>query len=184
MDYKAYMKERILRRQQELNDRVKGMLDRIDSGILGGEAERLWLDTLAKGTGLDLCAGDFVIGDALGVDGDSTYLGCDLIMPIESIASFEENSFDFIVTNYLEVVDAPLPFLNIIHRIIKPEGVIGIACRNAESYKGSRGALGNVKRKSTFTDCTLKHYLNRSGFKDVEVTTGSDESWLRAKGYK
>jgi SAM-dependent methyltransferase len=163
-DLKKDMHARIDARLKFLQDKADKVHRLIDRGIIGGEEGRLWLDQFAHGIGYNIGCGDFLLGDAAGVDGQKNMLASDLFMDWEEVP-MQEGQADFIVTNYLEVFPNPLRILEDWVTRLKQGGVVAIVARNAEAYAGeSKGPLANKRRRSCFTASTLKCYLEAAGF--------------------
>lgn len=187
-DYKDYMRWRLDRRVATIASRVEGVkknyIDKLPVNDDGAEADRLWLDQFAKGKGVDIACGDFLIGDAFGVDGHERQIGTDHFNEGDELTFSEPGKIDFIVTNYLDAFPNPLKALNEWYRALKfGGGVLAMTCRDAESYKNATGALSNAKRQSVYTALTLSQYLHRAGFVDVKVEK-TKHGTLRAVAYK
>ena len=135
------------------------------------ELDRLWLDQFATGKGLDICCGDFLVGDSVGVDCNRFTLGADYLSKGDELTFQRSEGLDFIVTNYLEAMPNPLNAFNEWYRCLKLGGRLALVCRDANSYpvKNPLGALDNRKRQSTYTKATLSHYLHRSDFIEVNI---------------
>ncbi|MHA2066702.1 MAG: hypothetical protein ACXABY_20210 [Candidatus Thorarchaeota archaeon] len=182
-----YMRWRLDRRVQTITDRAEKVkrryvadCDRI--GEAPGEDERLWLDQFAKGNGLDIACGDFLCGDANGVDGHERMVGCDWWCEGDELAFQEPGKLDFVVTNYLDGFANPLKALNEWWRCIRPGGIIAIITRDSDAYVGPTGPLENARRQMAYNVNTLKFFLGRAGF--VNVTVVADDKRLWATGYK
>ena len=152
------------------------------------EANRIWLDGFAKGTGFDIACGDFVIANAesntLGVDGAASMLGTDFCSEGDSLGFQKDSTLDYVVTNYLDGMGNPLKALSEWFRVIKPGGKVAVVCRDAEAYEGEVGVLSNARRQSCYTTRTLRNYLNRAGFTRVVVEKHPKTSSLRGSGVK
>jgi len=188
MNYKERMIQRLDRRVETLKHRIERVKRRYINNLDyentdAGEADRIWLDQFAKGNGLDICCGDFVIGDAWGVDGHETMIGTDYWSEGDELAFQEPGKLDFVVTNYLDGFANPLKALNEWYRCLKPGGTLAIVVRDADQYDGNYGPLENHKRGAVFTQKTLGFYLYRAGFGGLEISTTADKS-LRAKAIK
>jgi SAM-dependent methyltransferase len=190
--YKEYMKWRLDRRVQLIQDRadkcMRRYVDKLsEEDAKTTESDRLWLDQFAVGNGLDIACGDFLIGDqdqAVGVDGDRRYIGADFHCEGDELAFQSPETLDYVVTNYLEGMPNPINALNEWWRVLRPGGTLALICRDANSYppKYLKGALSNGSRQNTYTSVTLGHYLYRAGFTDYkfEVVGGG----IRASAVK
>jgi SAM-dependent methyltransferase len=189
LTYKESLRQRVDRAHARRNkpgkkDRVLAFIETMKDGpISGAESDRIWLDQIAVGEGLDICCGDFIIGEAKGVDGDETKLGADYQVRGDDLAFQEDGTLDFIVTNYPEAMPTPLRALFEWYRCLKPGGVLGIVCMDADTYTNKKGALRNHNRLNTYTKTTIAHYLYRAGFIGVEVEV-TDHKTLRVKAAK
>lgn len=185
-----YMEWRLDRRVKAIHDRVeknkRGYLERCKKlGEAPGEADRLWLDGFAVGNGLDIACGDFLIGDAQGVDGTEKMIGTDYWSEGDELVFHQPESLDFVVTNYLDGFANPLKALNEWWRCLASGGVLALTCRDAEMYSTSgKGPLENARRASAFTSVTLAHYMYRAGFEDVTCDRHKAEKTLRCSGFK
>lgn len=183
--YKEYMYWRLDRRVQTLQslvNKVKRYVDSMDD-FPSDEEDRLWLEDLAIGNGLDVCCGDFLIGDAQGVNGGVKSVGIDYFCQGDQLAFQKSEQLDFVVTNYLDAFPGPLVPLNEWWRCLRPGGVLGIVCRNADVYTEATGPLENHRRVSLYNKKILSQYLYRTQFKKVEVVETLHKS-LRAKAIK
>jgi SAM-dependent methyltransferase len=185
-----YRMDRRIKRLQHKAERVYNgyVLNRTDKDVNDAEEDRLWLDQFANGNGFDICCGDFLIGgedQAAGIDGDARWVGVDKICEGDELAFQKHEELDFVVTNYLEGMPYPLKALNEWWRVLKPEGVLAMICRDANKYssKYPQGALGNGSRQNTYTAVTLSHYLYRAGFTNVKIEE-TDGLTLRAYAEK
>ncbi len=166
---KKKMLERIAWREQKFNEAVAKLREQINTGVIGGEPDRLWLDGHAKGDGLDICCGDFPIKGADGVDVSARKIGADFLAKGDELAFVDNNSLDFIVTNYLDVFPDTLRVLQEWHRVLKPEGRLALVCRNADAYLNPMGPLSNRTRVSLFTMKTIRLYLERAKFGRITI---------------
>lgn len=183
-EMKASMLRRIEYREQKLKQRMDRMRRYIDAGRVGGEENRIWLDQWAKdGVGLDICCGDFLIGEAEGVDTTPEMLGCDYsIIEGEALVTYEPGELDFVVTNYLDMFPNPLKVLQEWHRVLKVGGRLAVVCCDSEQYPARQGPLRNHRRGSCYSKVTLKCYLERSGF-TVQVMD-TDDTFIRCLSVK
>jgi len=179
---KKKMLERIDWRQQKFNEAVAKLREQINTGVIGGEPDRLWLDGHAKGKGLDICCGDFPIKGAEGVDVSARKIGADFLAKGDELTFVDSNSLDFVVTNYLDVFPDTLKVLNEWYRVLKPEGKIALVCRNADAYLNPMGPLDNRSRVSLFTMKTIGLYMARAGF--CKITVVADYTSLRVTASK
>ena len=177
-NYHDYLKWRLDRRCQVIRDRADKVLRRYvsttDKEKNDGEDDRLWLDQFAKGNGLDICCGDFLVGtddQASGVDGDNKMVGVDYFREGDDLCFQQDGTLDFVVTNYLDGMPNPIRALVDWSRVLKPGGVLAIAVRDADAdYPGNpMGALANPRKQSTYNKVTLSHYLYRCGFRDIKT---------------
>jgi len=187
--YKDYMIWRLDERVRTVTakaNRIKeNYIKNLPGSDGGSEEDRQWLDQFARGIGFDIACGDFLIGDvvqALGVDGAPKMLGTDYWSEGDDLSFQPADTLDYIVTNYLDGMPAPLKALSEWRRCIKPGGTIAVVCRDAEVYNSPMGALENARRQSCYTATTLKNYLYRAGFKKVKIEKGNNS--LRGQGIK
>jgi len=190
-NYKDYMIWRLDKRVETVTakaERIKrDYIARLGSNDGGTEENRQWLDQFAKGVGFDIACGDFLIGDivqALGVDGAPKMLGTDYWSEGDNLSFQPTDTLDYIVTNYLDGMPAPLKALAEWCRCIKPGGRIAVVCRDAQMYHTSMGALENARRQSCYTSITLSNYLYRVGLKNVKVEKHPASCSLRGTGVK
>ena len=182
---------------QRLDYRVKAITDkaeRIKQNYLNSkkfndqesEANRIWLDGFANGTGFDIACGDFSIANeesnTLGVDGAHSMLGTDFCTGGDELSFQKDNTLDYVVTNYLDGMGNPLKAFVEWKRVVKPGGVVAAVCRDNDAYTGDLGALANARRQSCYTETTLKNYMNRAGLTNVKVEKHPKTQSLRASG--
>ncbi len=188
-------KESMIRRLDYRVENVRAKAERIKENYVlskrfqdtENEANRIWLDGFAIGEGFDIACGDFLIGDhaqAFGVDGAPKMLGTDYWTEGDELRFQLDNTLDYVVTNYLDGMPAPLKALTEWYRIIKPGGKIAVVSRDADTYSSPAGALDNGRRQSCYTITTLKNYLNRVGFNKVLVEKHQKTQSLRGSGVK
>ncbi len=177
------MKARVAKRWAQLVAAKERLERQIDEGLLGGEDDREWLDQFTQGTGLDICSGDFLIGDAVGLDLDPKKIGSSIFFVAgEKLTNIEPGSLDFIVCNYLDVMPHTLEVFKNWNRVLKVGGTLGLVVRNADAYTNPLGPLENKNRSVLFNHRILSFYLERMGFK-VERMEFSGTS-MRAKALK
>ena len=191
-NYYEYVNYRLNRRLDHFQKRVKKALRLLDHDMKKNldevhdmERDRLWLDQFAVGSGLDICCGDFLVGDSVGVDCNRFTLGADYLSHGDALTFQRSEDLDFIVTNYLEAMPNPLSAFNEWYRCLKPGGRLAIVCRDADKYSLNNplGALDNRKRQTTYTKTTLSHYLYRADFVDVSIEE-TEHGTLRASAIK
>ena len=165
-DERARMHANLDRRQNFLMEIFASVRKDIDAGRYDNtHACREWLERFAVGVGLNICAGEFSIGNAIGVNNDARALATDHWAFADRFAADME-PLDYIVTNYLECFPDPLRVLQDWRMRMRVGGVIAIVTRNADLYVDGdmRGPLENHRRFSCFTMGTLCFYLERAGF--------------------
>lgn len=184
VDAKASMIRRIEYREEKLKNRMDRMRRYIEAGRVGGEENRMWLDQWAQdGVGLDICCGDFLIGEAEGVDTTPEMLGTDYsLIEGEALVTFEPGELDFVVTNYLDIFPNPLKALQEWHRVLKVGGRLAVVCCDAYKYPARLGPLRNHRRASCFVPRTLRCYLERANF-TVQVME-EDSTFIRSMATK
>jgi SAM-dependent methyltransferase len=187
MNYYEYVKGMLDRRIEHLQKRANSVLRRHEKQLRAENSpsmeDRLWLEQFAKGRGLDIACGDFLIGDAIGVNTERNYFGCDVKVRGDELTFQDSNGLHFIVTNYLEAMPNPINALNEWHRCLQPGGVLAVVCRDANAYDTKLGPLANRKRYVAYTKVTLSQYLCRAGFTEVHVEE-TEHQTLRASGVK
>lgn len=127
------------------------------------DACRQWLEQFCEGFGVQICAGEFQLGDSLGINTDPKALATDHWAFADKFAA-DLPPLDYIVTNYLECFPDPLRVLQQWVGRMREGGVIAVVARNADLYEDVRGPLKNVRRASCFTMNTLSFYLERAGY--------------------
>ena len=186
--HRKYIQGIVDRRIQFCKDRADKIIrkwgSRLDSPLAPGlKEDRDFLEKYAIGEGLDVCCGDFLIEDSIGVDTRGTVLGADFHFSAETLSFRHHNSCDYVVSNYLEAVPNTIGALNEWWRVLKPGGTLAMICRDAEQYIQPEGALASEHRQHTFNKTTLRHYMHRSGFIEVSITVTPWQS-LQALGKK
>lgn len=163
IDWRALQKARIDMRVEKILAHVQKLKRQIDAGLIAGEEGWIWLEQFCVGFGVQLCAGDFAIADAIGIDTDIRKLGLDLWAYADRFVG-DMPPLDYVVTNCLELFPDTLRMLTEWGRMMKPGGTWAIVARDAEDYIEEAGPLTNSRRLSCFTIVTLRCYLARAGF--------------------
>ncbi len=185
--YSEYMRGLLDRRIEAYKRRADHIMDLRRNHLKGDgsdfKANREFLEKHAVGVGVDVCCGDFLIGDSIGVDTRLETLGVDFNFSGDNLSFMRSNTLDYVVTNYLEALPNTLQALNAWHRCLKKEGVLAMVCINANEYNHlPAGALTNAHRSHTFTKVTLSHYLYRAEYKDVKIEETEHKTlWVEAK---
>lgn len=189
--YRESMIKRLRLRAKTVAEKAERIVENYVNGPkftdFENEANRIWLDGFTGGKGFDIACGDFLIGDvvqALGVDGAPKMLGTDYWSEGDEFPWQPDNTLDYVVSNYLDGMPAPLKALKEWRRVIKPGGKVALISRDADTYGSPSGALENGRRQSCYTLLTLKNYMNRAGFKNVLVERHSKTQSLRGSGTK
>ncbi len=198
------MSTELTEQQEQYRDYLRGVIDRRLAAVksrgddvmhkkeLRGNvynpvslANRGFLEKHAVGSGVDICCGDFLIGDAMGVDITENRVGTDFNISGDALTIFDDGALDYVVTNYLEALPNTLGALNEWKRCLKPGGTLAICCTNAEKYaQHPSGALQNHRRLNTFTKLTLSHCLHRAGFRDINIEEKDVWLWAEARRKK
>ena len=166
-ELRSSMHARAYEREKYMREIFSKLHRKIDEGRIGGEEGRIWLEQFCVGQGVQVCCGDFSIGDSLGIDQDLRMLATDLLAYGDRIPEALA-PLDYIVTNYFECFPDPLRVLGQWASVLRPEGILGIVCRDSESYEEQAGPLTNRNRQSCFTITTLRCYLARAGFEVIQ----------------
>lgn len=164
------MLNRLADREEALRNRLDKLKRLIRLGKLGGEENRIWLDTFANGTGLDICCGDFPVRGATGVDANPEKLGAAYFGNGDELYHIDTETQDFIVTNYIDALPSVLGALFEWHRVLKPGGVLAFTCCNVDAYPDDLGPLQNHNRLHAFNGKGIRAYLARANYVDIEVT--------------
>lgn len=163
---------RLNNRKAQIDSAYNKLVNQIKAGALGGEEDRIWLDQFAKGKGLDLCCGDFPVGDAIGIDSDPRKIGSDLFfIDCRYLTGIDNEECDFIVCNYLDCFPNPIDILVAWKRTLKKGGKLALVVRNADAYDTLTGPLENTRRQSIYTSKTLPFFLHRAGFTVQRIET-------------
>ena len=187
--YREYMRSLLNRRIDSYKVRADYIMDLrkkyFDVDAVQFRINREFLEKHAVGIGVDVCCGDFLIGDSIGVDTRLETLGVDFNFSGDNLSFMRSNQLDYVVTNYLEALPHTLDALHEWHRALKPGGTLAMVCINANDKDYVHlpaGALTNAHRVNTFTKVTLSHYLYRAEYKDVKIEeTEYKTLWVEAK---
>lgn len=181
--YEMYIRGLMERRVQTLKERAEHINKKWGPKRLGvdnpaNRADRAFLEQYAVGLGIDVCCGDFLIGEdtSIGVDTRKTVLGADYHFSGDDLSFAKPGEMDYVITNYMEAMPNVIKAINEWYRVLKPGGTLAIVCRNAETYPGPEGALKNRHRVHTFTKVTLSHYLGRCNFVDLKIKETTHQS--------
>jgi|SRR3990172_4749448 len=153
------VKRRLEVRRTYVNAKIDRVLRQDINKTHGGEDVRAWLDSFAKGTGLDICCGNYLTDGAIGVDSAYDVLGNSFNFRGDNLAGFPADTFDYVVCNYTECFDSPLKAFNEWRRVLKSGGVLALSCSNADCYDDSDKML-NGKRQFLYTPHTMRLYLS------------------------
>ena len=174
-DIRAKMHARVDHRFEVMRRLFDTVHHQIDRGVMGGEEGREWLERHAVGTGINICCGDFPIGESLGADIDIRKLAVDLWAFADRF-THDLPLLDYMVTNYLECFPDPGRVLHEWNQRIRMGGHLAVVCCDSDVYENSTGPLANKRRAHCFTFNTLRFYLSRAGFtvrdwekKDLEL---------------
>jgi len=185
--------ERIQSALKRVNRRVEILLHRYDKlkrliindGWTGAEEDRIWLEQFAIGVGMDICCGDFVIGEnSIGVDGDYHKIGLDKFTSGDDITDESADSMDYIVSNYIDAFDSPFKAFTCWHRLLKTDGTLAFTCRNAEVFETDKGPLENRNRRCLYTPKLIKFYMHRLGFTPVVIELSEGGKSIRVAARK
>lgn len=139
-----------------------------------------------EGNGLNICCGDFPVGGAYGVDATfvlGTFEGL-AFDDAANMSHLDNDTCDYIVSNYLDGLPAPIKALREWHRVLKPKGTLAIICRNSDDkiYQNTElGPLKNKHRLVCFTPKTIGFYLTKTKFTDIKIELGAGTIKVLAK---
>lgn len=174
--YREYMRAILDRRIQAIKDRadlIESRWVKRWSSSKTTDVNREFLEKHAVGVGVDICCGDFLIGDSIGVDTAIDVMGTDYLLSGDDLSFLKAKELDYVVTNYIEALPNVLKAMNEWHRCLKVGGIVALVCRDADSYTNPEGALKSRLRCHTFTKVTISQYLSRAEFSDIKVVTGN-----------
>jgi SAM-dependent methyltransferase len=154
------VRRRLEQRRTYINAKIDRVIRQDVNKTAPMEGLRSWMDSFAKGTGLDICCGNYVTEGAIGVDSAYDVLGNNFNFRGDNLAGFTAESMDYVVCNYTDCFDSPLKFLNEWRRVLKPGGIVAFACSNAECYDPQDEVL-NGKRQFLYTPHTMRLYLSK-----------------------
>lgn len=177
--------DRLDKREEYYKVAIARLRRAIEKGVLGEDSEeiRSWIERYAVGKGLDICAGDFPIGEQSdGIDPDIRKLGNHYNISGDELTPYANGELDYVVTNYFDCFPNPLHTLQEWNRVIRVGGTLAFACCNATEYEssGPLGPLVNGNRLSAFTKPTILCLLARAGFVSVEVTKHNKHLFVKA----
>lgn len=163
-DWRAAVHERLNRREQNLLALFARVRREVDAGKHEeSEPGRVWLEQFCQGVGVQLCAGQFQLGDSIGINSDPNAIATDHWCYADRFTG-DLPPLDYIVTNYLECFPDPLRVLQSWAGRMRTGGVMAVIARNSELYDNERGPLKNVRRASCFSLKTLAFTLERAGY--------------------
>jgi SAM-dependent methyltransferase len=187
---RALIHDRLNTYESVVRERIKQVRRGIDKGCYDDGGHNAWLEQFAEGKGLDVCCGHIPIKGAIGIDSSwfqrssrSGGLGplCHLRIDGDNLASYEALELDFVVSNYLEGFPSPLKVLNEWYRVLKKGGTVALIVRNSEKYNNRLGPFENRNRSSIFTPTTIKFYLRKAKFVEVEIIEMDDALRVKAR---
>lgn len=171
IDERAKIRARLDRRREVLLRHFDSLYRLLESGDLDGtEPAREWLEKYCVGTGVQLCPGDFSLGDSIGIDIDTSKVGADVWGHVDQFTR-DLPPLDYVVTNYLEYFPNTNRILRDWTTSLRHGGVFAIVTRNTDAYMDPIGPLRNERRCHCFSFRTLSAYLTRAGLRvrDWEV---------------
>lgn len=166
----AAIKQRLDRRREYFNAKMDRVIRQEMAKASSGEEIRAWMDSFAKGEGLDICCGNYLTAGAIGVDSAYDVLGNSFNFRGDNLAGFSSDSFDYIVCNYFDCFDNPLKVLNEWKRVLKPGGKVAFVASNAECYTALDLPL-NGKRQFLYTPHTMELFMHKMEWKGFKVQT-------------
>lgn len=191
--FNAFIKDRPENEVKELilqfNERLKDCKDSITRRGVQNDPmpDHEWMAQFtAKGCGLDMLCGDFLVNNAVGVDG-MTRLGSASghVSDATHLPNIADASQDFIVTNYFDGIIQPDKALREWRRLLKTGGILAIAVCDADRYLDNEmGPLQNNRRHHVYTVRTLPMYLTRYGFKVKFTEQKKDAARIQSVSYK
>jgi hypothetical protein len=186
--YREYVREVLdlrFKRLQEASEEIMASLKskRFDNYAKSGQNDRAFLEGHCVGRGVDIACGHMLLADAIGVDSREFAFGADYRCRGDSLSFSKAAELDYVVTNYIEAMPDVLGAMHEWHRCLKAGGTLAIVCRDADLYPPGvpEGALSSNRRSNTFSKVTIKHYLYRAGFKEVQVTQADKSLHITAK---
>ena len=179
MDYKQLMIDRLERRKQQFLVDYERAMRKVLRGKIGGEENRLWVEEQIKGLalGVDIACGDMVTGEhSEGVDTAIRTVGPVWYVSGDALINWDDNSLDYVVTNYIEAFVDTFKAIREWHRVLKPGGVLAFSCANADNYVDPLGPFVNAKRNNVFTKRTILNYLTKAKFVNAHIEDGEENS--------
>lgn len=141
------------------------------------------LAQIAVGKGIDVgCGNQKVVADAIGVDlcafGEKTFQDTTSVADIkasgDNLHMFADGSLDYVVARHnIEHYSNPIKALREWHRVLKPDGKIGLCTPDDGCVNGIR--LDSSHRHSFSRDC-MRDLLQVTGF-EVESLGGTANGW-------
>jgi len=163
MDERIKIRARLDRRKEVLLKHFESLYRLLERGGLDGtEDGRQWLEKYCVGVGVQLCPGDFALGDSIGIDMDSSRVASDVWGFVDQFTG-DLPPLDYVVTNYLEHFPNTIRILQEWADRLRPGGLLAIVCRDTDTYQNAIGPLKNDRRCQCFTRRTLTAYLARVG---------------------
>lgn len=181
MDYQKSLLDRIATRKQQILTWFARIERTAARGKYGGEPGRVWLDKHAGvGYGLNICCGDFQIGNSWGVDMDPGVVATDYWCSGDALAA-GRSTVDYIVTNYLEALPNTRAVLREWNRVLVNDGIVAIVCRDSDAYESELGPFENHRRWVAFNEKILRWHLRVAGFEVFEVERDGMELRMAAR---